>query len=220
MPKPMDRPFLERDDVLSWGRVVRERQYVAHPQFRDEIPGLVASPGWGSKLAIGLRRSYGDSCLNGAGSVIDATGLDRFMAYDPQTGRLRAEAGVSLSAVLQLVNSLRLVSVDDPGDPICHAWRGGRQRRSREEPPPRRRIRSPCSRDRSPSKRWSSSRLDAGERAGPIPRNHRRSRADGRHRVGRVAIGSNSKRLSRRRDFALREPRRLLGCGGGKRTGL
>ncbi len=103
MPKPMDRPFLERDDVLSWGRVVRERQYVAHPQFRDEIPGLVASPGWGSKLAIGLRRSYGDSCLNGAGSVIDATGLDRFMAYDPQTGRLRAEAGVSLSAVLQLV---------------------------------------------------------------------------------------------------------------------
>jgi L-gulonolactone oxidase len=103
MPKPIERPFLQRDDVLSWGRVVREKHYLARPQFRDEIPGLIAAPGWESKLAIGLRRSYGDSCLNGAGAVIDATGLDRFMMFDPRSGRLRAEAGVSLSAVLQLV---------------------------------------------------------------------------------------------------------------------
>ena len=103
MPKPIDRSFLERDDVLSWGRVVREKQYVAHPNFRDELPRLIAAPERESKLATGLRRSYGDSCLNGAGAVIDVTGLDRFMAFDPQTGRLRAEAGVSLSAVLQLV---------------------------------------------------------------------------------------------------------------------
>jgi FAD/FMN-containing dehydrogenase len=95
--------FLERDDVLSWGRVVRQRQYVAHPNFRDELPSLIAAPGWESKLAIGLRRSYGDSCLNGAGAVIDLTGLDRFILFDAQTGSLRAEAGVSLSAVLQLV---------------------------------------------------------------------------------------------------------------------
>jgi hypothetical protein len=56
-------PFLESDDVLSWGRVVREKHYLARPQFRDEIPELLTAPGWESKLAIGLRRSYGNSCL-------------------------------------------------------------------------------------------------------------------------------------------------------------
>ena len=103
MSKRLDRSFLERDDVLSWGRVVRKKQYVAHPQFRDEVPRLIATPGWESKLAIGLRRSYGNSCLNSSGAVIDATGLNRFIMFDPQNGRLRAEAGVSLSSLLQLV---------------------------------------------------------------------------------------------------------------------
>ena len=103
MSKRQERLFVEREDVLSWGRVVRQKQYVAHPNFRDELPRLIVAPERESKLATGLRRSYGDSCLNGAGAVIDLTGLDRFITFDAQTGRLRAEAGVSLSAVLQLV---------------------------------------------------------------------------------------------------------------------
>lgn len=97
------RQFVERADLLSWGRVVRERQFVARAQFRDELARIIAEPGWNSKLAIGLRRSYGDSCLNSAGAVIDATGLDRFIAFDAETGRLRAEAGLSLSNLLRLV---------------------------------------------------------------------------------------------------------------------
>ena len=103
MSQPTGGPFVERDDVLSWGRVVREPQRVAKPHFRDELPRLIAEAPRTSKLAIGLRRSYGNSCLNGAGVMIDATGLDRFIAFDPETGRLRAEAGASLSSVLQLV---------------------------------------------------------------------------------------------------------------------
>jgi FAD/FMN-containing dehydrogenase len=103
MSQRQERLFVERDDVLSWGRVVRQKQYVAHPNFRDELPRLIAAPERDSKLATGLRRSYGDSCLNGVGAVIDMTGLDRFIRFDAQTGSLRAEAGVSLSAVLQLV---------------------------------------------------------------------------------------------------------------------
>jgi FAD/FMN-containing dehydrogenase len=103
VPHPSDERFVERADVLSWGRVVQEPQRVAKPHFRDELSRLIAEPPRTSKLAIGLRRSYGDSCLNGAGAMIDATGLDRFIAFDPRTGQLRAEAGVSLSSVLQLV---------------------------------------------------------------------------------------------------------------------
>jgi L-gulonolactone oxidase len=56
-----------------------------------------------SRLAIGLRRSYGDSCLNGGGALIDMSGLDRFIAFDAATGVLRAGAGVSLSEILRLV---------------------------------------------------------------------------------------------------------------------
>jgi FAD/FMN-containing dehydrogenase len=95
--------FVERTDVVSWGRVVRERQRVARPQFRDQIPSLLSDPSRNHKLAVGLRRSYGDSCLNGLGALIDATGLDRFILFDPTTGRLKAEAGVSLSEILKLV---------------------------------------------------------------------------------------------------------------------
>lgn len=98
-----DKRFLERSDIVSWGRVVRRPQYVAQPHFRDELAGMIAEPTWNSKLAMGLRRSYGDSCLNSAGAIIEMTGLDRFIAFDPGTGRLRAEAGVSLSEVLQFV---------------------------------------------------------------------------------------------------------------------
>src|SRR6202008_4001666 len=58
-----------------------------------------AEPG----LAVGLRRSYGDSNLNPGGRVIDMTGLDRVMSFDRETGIIRAEAGVSLSQCLRLL---------------------------------------------------------------------------------------------------------------------
>jgi L-gulonolactone oxidase len=53
-----------------------------------------------SFLACGLRRSYGDSCLNSEGATIDMRGLDRFMVFEEATGVLRAEAGLSLSQLL------------------------------------------------------------------------------------------------------------------------
>ena len=96
-------PFVVRTDVLSWGRTTREPQRVAAPRFRDELPDLIGDPSCASKLAIGMRRSYGDSCLNGAGALIDMGGLDRFIRFEPETGVLCAEAGVGLSDILRFV---------------------------------------------------------------------------------------------------------------------
>jgi len=96
-------PFVVRTDVLSWGRTTREPQRVAAPRFRDELPDLIGDPSCASKLAIGMRRSYGDSCLNGAGALIDMRGLDRFIRFEPATGVLCAEAGVGLSDILHFV---------------------------------------------------------------------------------------------------------------------
>ncbi len=93
------------DDLLSWGRVLRARHRIARPRWRDELPALVTegAKDEGKLLAVGLRRSYGDSGLNPDGAVIDMAGLDRAIAFDPATRLLRAEAGMSFDALLRLL---------------------------------------------------------------------------------------------------------------------
>lgn len=54
-------------------------------------------------LPFGLGRSYGDSCLNENGVIIDTTGLNRFIEFDREYGVLRCEAGVSLADILELI---------------------------------------------------------------------------------------------------------------------
>lgn len=82
----------------SWGRYPHVRQSVH--RLHDRAAPLPAFKG--TALPRGNGRSYGDSCLNPDGSLLDATGLDRFIAFDPTTGLLRCEAGVSLDAIIQL----------------------------------------------------------------------------------------------------------------------
>lgn len=57
----------------------------------------------GLALPRGNGRSYGDSCLNPNGALLCARGLDRFVAFDPATGVLRCEAGVTLADIIELV---------------------------------------------------------------------------------------------------------------------
>jgi L-gulonolactone oxidase len=97
--------FTETDDILSWGRVVRARHHLARPAWRDELPALVteAAAAFHSLLPVGLSRSYGDSGLNPDGALVDMTGLDRLIAFDPATGILRADAGLSFDALLRIV---------------------------------------------------------------------------------------------------------------------
>lgn len=103
MSKSSSPAFIEDPNILSWGRVLRQPQQVARPAFTDQLDQLTTGNRLQSLLAIGLRRSYGDSCLNSTGGLIDMTGLDRFIDFNPETGKLKAEAGVSLSDILKLV---------------------------------------------------------------------------------------------------------------------
>ncbi len=57
----------------------------------------------GSILPYGNGRSYGDSCLNKSGLVVSSSRLDNFIHFDPETGVLRCEAGVTLAAILNVV---------------------------------------------------------------------------------------------------------------------
>lgn len=54
-------------------------------------------------MPFGNGRSYGDSCLNDGGILLDCRGLNRVISFDEDTGVITAEAGVLLSEVLALV---------------------------------------------------------------------------------------------------------------------
>jgi FAD/FMN-containing dehydrogenase len=85
----------------SWGRrpPSQPRQLIA---CRDtQILPLPDEPL--TCLPFGNGRSYGDVGLNNGGALLLTRRLDRFIAFDPTLGVLRAEAGVLLSEILALI---------------------------------------------------------------------------------------------------------------------
>ena len=60
-------------------------------------------PGGGERLlAHGNGRSYGDLCLNSGATLLHTRGMDRFIAFDEESGVLRCEAGVLLAEILDV----------------------------------------------------------------------------------------------------------------------
>jgi FAD/FMN-containing dehydrogenase len=86
--------------VGSWGRLAHPEHEVHFLHDRRTVrQDLIDSrPG----LPRGMGRSYGDVCLNPDGVLWNATGLDRFVDFDPVTGRLVCEAGVLLRDIQRL----------------------------------------------------------------------------------------------------------------------
>ena len=89
--------------VLSWGRYPKvAHHYIYRPAWNDQVPEILKVGAPGSLLPHGLGRSYGDSCLNAGRGLIDCRRLNRFLGFDPSTGMLRSESGVSLSDILDV----------------------------------------------------------------------------------------------------------------------
>lgn len=86
-------------DFASWGNFpqVRDQSVIT---IRDRSARIPAFKGFA--LPRGNGRSYGDSCLNPGGNLLTTPSLDRFISFDPASGILRAEAGVSLAEVIAL----------------------------------------------------------------------------------------------------------------------
>jgi FAD/FMN-containing dehydrogenase len=86
--------------MTSWGNVIRAPHVVLLPTDRHApFPDVRAQH---SVLPYGNGRSYGDSCLNTAGALLQTRGLDKFIAFDGATGALACESGVKLNDILQL----------------------------------------------------------------------------------------------------------------------
>lgn len=86
----------------SWGRYFNVSQQIYRATWQSEMDALVRElPA--PFLPYGLGRSYGDSCLNDGGALLDMRPLNHFLAFDAENGILRCEAGVSLAEILQLI---------------------------------------------------------------------------------------------------------------------
>jgi FAD/FMN-containing dehydrogenase len=66
-------------------------------------------------LGYGNGRSYGDSCQNEAGAVVDMRSLNRIAAFNAETGLVEAEAGVLLSDIIALTAPYGLFPAVVPG---------------------------------------------------------------------------------------------------------
>ncbi len=100
--------------ISSWGRIIRREHEIAHPRFAEEVRAW-ARDSKQARLAIGLRRSYGDSGLSADALLIDMSGLDRIISFDPHTRILRAEAGFSLDELMRLFAPRGLFPSTCPG---------------------------------------------------------------------------------------------------------
>ena len=88
------------EHIESWGRFPRVESR-SRPLFWTHEVDL--NPHQGLLLAHGLGRSYGDSCLNPEGVLLRTRQLARLLNFDPERGRIRCEAGVSLAELLAVI---------------------------------------------------------------------------------------------------------------------
>lgn len=93
--KPSNMTFTTLE---NFGHSMRAPSYCFRPQRTDEICEAfhLARKNDLTVTLRGAGRSYNDAALNGGGIVLDMTGLNRILEWDPGSGLVRCEAGVTL----------------------------------------------------------------------------------------------------------------------------
>lgn len=85
----------------SWGRFPKSNHHAVKSVFWQQEAGNLAGIE-GSVLPFGYGRTYGDLCLNDGGTLIDITGLRKFISFDEANEFVRCEAGVMLADILEV----------------------------------------------------------------------------------------------------------------------
>jgi FAD/FMN-containing dehydrogenase len=83
----------------SWGRYPRYGAKIVPMTWQQDFPANIAGLHNGV-LPVGMGRSYGDSCLLKDGNLLLMTGMNRLIDFDPETGVLTAESGITLAQIL------------------------------------------------------------------------------------------------------------------------
>jgi FAD/FMN-containing dehydrogenase len=89
-------------DYNSWGRYPKYKPAAAVQLFwQNELPDLNKYDK--SLLPYAFGKSYGDSCQNDGGILLDTSHLSRFMAFDPVNHLFKCEAGTTLAEILDFI---------------------------------------------------------------------------------------------------------------------
>jgi len=82
----------------SWGRYPKAKQELKQLFWSQDFP--LHDDLHSFQLPAGMGRSYGDVCLNDGNTLLLTRGLNRLVAFDPNTGVLCCESGVTLAEIL------------------------------------------------------------------------------------------------------------------------
>lgn len=83
--------------ISGWGRYPVAKAVVFRPESLNDI----AFPHDGTWICRGEGRSYGDAAISSHGLVLVTSGLRKLCNFDPTTGLLVAEAGMTISDILR-----------------------------------------------------------------------------------------------------------------------
>ncbi len=86
--------------LTGWGRTAAAALDAARPERVAEARRALAAVGTEGLIAHGGGRSYGDAALNEGGRALLTRRLDRILAFDPATGDLVAEPGVTFADLM------------------------------------------------------------------------------------------------------------------------
>jgi FAD/FMN-containing dehydrogenase len=98
----MDANTGKQQEVYAWGRLQPRAHVIVPAAFADEMVAAIRASDKRPLLCRGLGRSYGDVALNDGNYLLDTARADHFLAADWETGVVRAEAGLSLDALLRV----------------------------------------------------------------------------------------------------------------------
>ncbi len=92
--------MIEREVQLGgWGNFQRDSCYLSTPVKVDSLRRLLVRDDGRPRIARGAGRSYGDPAAVAGGNVI-RLGLKQVLNFDPETGVLECEAGLSLEEII------------------------------------------------------------------------------------------------------------------------
>jgi len=98
---PATAPGAREMKLAGWGRYPVVETQVYRPEKIGELAAVVTANST-SLTPRGAGRAYGDAALNDRNRVVDVQRLNRMLAFDPHSGILRCEAGVTIAEIIQV----------------------------------------------------------------------------------------------------------------------
>ena len=97
VPLPIDR----LEPIKGWGGAVEATAYVYRPSTIEQLRSAFATArdSHRSVTIRGAGRSYGDASLGRENIVIELTRMNRILAWDPMTGIITCEPGVTIEQI-------------------------------------------------------------------------------------------------------------------------